>query len=224
MQAPWWWPKTETCRSDIYVYLNVNFNVFFKLIKVHLLVSELYTNRKLSRAWLYCGVMYGCIVTEYILYNFSLTKKYRSLNSGDNFREICLNSNFATPKYHPVKTILLSVQHVSIAEVVHNHVFDVMRRKKCHLAGSQANGQEPYASDLRVLPFVRTTKTISLQGITSPKMAIFIVSTLRISNVTLWKLTANMSTDELRMNCSDWNYIYSSHKTKCVYQFMIILL
>jgi len=31
----------ETCRSDIYVYFNVNFNVFFKLIKVHLLVSEL---------------------------------------------------------------------------------------------------------------------------------------------------------------------------------------
>ena len=34
--------KTETCRSDVYVYFNVNFNVFFKLIKVHLLVSELY--------------------------------------------------------------------------------------------------------------------------------------------------------------------------------------
>ena len=30
------------CTSDIYVYFNVNFNVFFKLIKVHLLVSELY--------------------------------------------------------------------------------------------------------------------------------------------------------------------------------------
>ena len=42
MQAPWWWSKTETCRSDIYVYFNVNFNVFFKLIKVHLLVSEIY--------------------------------------------------------------------------------------------------------------------------------------------------------------------------------------
>ena len=42
MQAPWWSSKTETCRSDIYVYFNVNFNVFFKLIKVHLLVSELY--------------------------------------------------------------------------------------------------------------------------------------------------------------------------------------
>ena len=28
--------------SDIYVYFNVNFNVLFKLIKVHLLVSELY--------------------------------------------------------------------------------------------------------------------------------------------------------------------------------------
>ena len=28
--------------SDIYMYFNVNFNVFFKLIKVHLLVSELY--------------------------------------------------------------------------------------------------------------------------------------------------------------------------------------
>ena len=33
---------TETCMSDIYVYFNVNFNVYFKLIKVHLLVSELY--------------------------------------------------------------------------------------------------------------------------------------------------------------------------------------
>ena len=31
MQAPWWWSKTETCRSDIYVYFNVNFNVFFKI-------------------------------------------------------------------------------------------------------------------------------------------------------------------------------------------------
>jgi len=30
------------CRSDIYTYFNVNFNVLFKLIKVHLLVSELY--------------------------------------------------------------------------------------------------------------------------------------------------------------------------------------
>jgi len=34
--------NNETCRSDIYVYFNVNFNVFFKLIEVHLLVSELY--------------------------------------------------------------------------------------------------------------------------------------------------------------------------------------
>jgi len=33
---------TETCRSDIYMYFNVNFNVFFKLIKVLLLVSEIY--------------------------------------------------------------------------------------------------------------------------------------------------------------------------------------
>jgi len=34
--------KTKTCRGDIYMHFNVNFNVFFKLIKVHLLVSELY--------------------------------------------------------------------------------------------------------------------------------------------------------------------------------------
>ena len=34
--------KTETCRNDTYVYFNVNFNVFFKLINVHLLVNELY--------------------------------------------------------------------------------------------------------------------------------------------------------------------------------------
>ena len=31
MQAPWWWSKTETCRSDIYAYFNVNFNVFLKI-------------------------------------------------------------------------------------------------------------------------------------------------------------------------------------------------
>ena len=30
------------------MYLNVNFNVFFKLIKVHLLVSELYIWEKLQ--------------------------------------------------------------------------------------------------------------------------------------------------------------------------------
>ena len=33
MQAPWWWSKTETRRSDIYVYFNVNFNVFLKIKK-----------------------------------------------------------------------------------------------------------------------------------------------------------------------------------------------
>ena len=33
MQAPWWRSKTETCRSDIYVYFNVNYNVFFKIKK-----------------------------------------------------------------------------------------------------------------------------------------------------------------------------------------------
>ena len=43
MQAPWWWAKTETCRSYIYVHFNSNFNVFFfKLINVQLLVSEIY--------------------------------------------------------------------------------------------------------------------------------------------------------------------------------------
>ena len=42
--------------SDIYVYFNVNFNVFFKLIKVHFLVTKLYiyqnarfNNRKNSK-------------------------------------------------------------------------------------------------------------------------------------------------------------------------------
>ena len=44
MPALWWCSKTETCRSDIYVYFNVNFNVCFKLIKVYLLVSELYVS------------------------------------------------------------------------------------------------------------------------------------------------------------------------------------
>jgi hypothetical protein len=33
--------KDRICRNDIYVYFNVNFNVFFLNKKVHLLVSEL---------------------------------------------------------------------------------------------------------------------------------------------------------------------------------------
>ena len=33
MQAPWWSSKTKTCRSAVYVYFNVNFNVFFKMKK-----------------------------------------------------------------------------------------------------------------------------------------------------------------------------------------------
>ena len=32
------------------MYFNVNFNVFFKLIKVHLLVSELYTLQEIRNA------------------------------------------------------------------------------------------------------------------------------------------------------------------------------
>ena len=31
MQASWLWSKIETCRSEIYMYFNVNFRVFFKL-------------------------------------------------------------------------------------------------------------------------------------------------------------------------------------------------
>jgi len=34
--------STKKFKSDIYVYFNLNLNVFFKLMKVHLLVSELY--------------------------------------------------------------------------------------------------------------------------------------------------------------------------------------
>jgi len=34
--------EDQTYGSDIYVYFNANFNVFVKLIKVNLLVSELY--------------------------------------------------------------------------------------------------------------------------------------------------------------------------------------
>ena len=34
-----------TCRSDIFVYFNVNFNMFFKLIKVHLLARKIYMHQ-----------------------------------------------------------------------------------------------------------------------------------------------------------------------------------
>jgi len=41
--------EDETCRSDIYVYFNVKFNVFYKLIKVHLLVSELHMEENIFK-------------------------------------------------------------------------------------------------------------------------------------------------------------------------------
>ena len=59
MQAPWWWSKTEICRSHIYGYFNENFNVFFKLIKVHLLVSELYIYQKVRCNDKNCGKQYN---------------------------------------------------------------------------------------------------------------------------------------------------------------------
>ena len=74
MQAPWWWTKTVTCRSDIYVY----FNVFFKLINVYLLVSELYiyqnawcNNKNYMVKYLQLGTDY---MYSYISQYFSLFK------------------------------------------------------------------------------------------------------------------------------------------------------
>ena len=46
------WSFKYEYRSDIYVYFNVNFNVFFKLVKVHLLVSELYSYNSLHFIYL----------------------------------------------------------------------------------------------------------------------------------------------------------------------------
>ena len=62
MQAPWWWSQTETCRSDIYVYFNVNFNVFFKLIKVHLLANELYITLEVQGNWQFHVESFVCAV------------------------------------------------------------------------------------------------------------------------------------------------------------------
>ena len=79
MQAPWWWSKTETCRSAIYVYFNVNFNVLFKLIKVHSLVSELYMNRRClspplpPKNCLYFKFLWSFIECDVLLY---IERKY----------------------------------------------------------------------------------------------------------------------------------------------------
>ena len=46
--------EDETCRSDICMYFNVSFNVFFEIKKLHLLVSELYIyqeNSSLIKIW-----------------------------------------------------------------------------------------------------------------------------------------------------------------------------
>ena len=98
MQAPWWWSKTETCRSDICVYFNVNFNVFFKLIKVHLLVSELYIyqnarcNDKNSSVsfppvssnsnWSFCTDMLLCLSIDIFLYSLN---EHNTLNTTRSF-------------------------------------------------------------------------------------------------------------------------------------------
>ena len=60
------------------MYFNINFNVFFKLIKVHLLVSELYISectvqrQKLSevRTKMYIGLRVKCPL---ILLDFNVT-------------------------------------------------------------------------------------------------------------------------------------------------------
>ena len=41
--------RHTTCRSEIYVYFNANFHVFFKIKKVHLLVSEHYIDQNARR-------------------------------------------------------------------------------------------------------------------------------------------------------------------------------
>ena len=77
MKAPWWWSKTKIFRSDIYVYFDVNFKVFFffRLIRVHLLVSELYIPHQFSsgRWQLFWCV---CIQLHYISYTFSILYQY----------------------------------------------------------------------------------------------------------------------------------------------------
>jgi len=56
------------------VYFNVNFNVYFKLIKVHFLVSELYINH--IRFKILIIIMHSCrsisTFRKTILYSFTL--------------------------------------------------------------------------------------------------------------------------------------------------------
>jgi hypothetical protein len=78
VQAHWWWSKAETCRSDIYVYFTVNFNVLFKLIKVHLLLSELYiTPRYFDVVYKWNAPSIQCNLT--LCLTISITETY-SLN------------------------------------------------------------------------------------------------------------------------------------------------
>jgi len=59
------------------VYFSVNFNVFFKLIKVHLLVSELY----IGYMFLYCGCYLCLIYTDIINFRCGFSRKKKSKGS-----------------------------------------------------------------------------------------------------------------------------------------------
>ena len=72
--------KTEIyCIGEIFVYFNANFNVFFKLIKVHLLVSELYVyqNARCNNKKKYLPMFesIGLTIAAHILLCFEKMKK-----------------------------------------------------------------------------------------------------------------------------------------------------
>ena len=111
MQAPWWWSKTETCRSDIYVYFNVNFNVFFKIKTcicwwVNSTVRStakfcLYTTMKLEQASSATEIKKGffinasiIFVTKYLEYQF--LEKLIVVQLTENFPAFC-KTRYITP-------------------------------------------------------------------------------------------------------------------------------
>ena len=69
------------------MYFNVNFNVFFKLIKVHLLVSELYMRqsaqcndiKKTSNSTFYITFLFSFMFLPFLLIQISLPKLIVSL-------------------------------------------------------------------------------------------------------------------------------------------------
>ena len=132
MQASWWWSKNETCRSDIYVYFNVNFNVFFKLIKVYLFVSELYT--KDTAFWFFVHIVHLIEETEWCYEISFLIFSLRTVTPAakrcaDVAEDCCVHFEYPCPAFQSVWVNLDILNWILLFQSLKYYTFHTFKRR-----------------------------------------------------------------------------------------------